>query len=161
MRRPWPARWTYLLILELDKVLVVDDDLVAEVFRILEQLWQSEPLAGHLVSIVGIHELIIIDAIGGIALDTLNGGFARIEGQDVVNQGLTGRRQWEGFRWVRGIIVAFCCLAGFEMLARKRRVLGKVGITSMILGLGGHCVRQWMVISQIGGIQNAKSASPG
>lgn len=84
-----------LLVLELDHVLVVADDFVALVFGVLEELGEGEPLAGwdlmlvaaamfqgcglgltHLVAIVGVHKLVIVDAVRGVAFHALDGGLA-------------------------------------------------------------------------------------
>ena len=56
-----------------------------------EQLRQSEPLARHLVAIVGVYELIIVDAVGRVAFYTLDRWLAGVEGDDVVDESLTGR----------------------------------------------------------------------
>lgn len=60
-----------LLVLELDQVTVVLGHLVAFILGLLEQLWQREPLACHLVSIVHVHELVVVDAVWRVAFDSL------------------------------------------------------------------------------------------
>jgi hypothetical protein len=108
-----------LLVLELDDFVVAADDLVAfvlgpgsvhqshailgegrhrELFDTcstldsrFKQFRQSEPLARHLVAIIGVYELIIIDAVGRVAFYTLDRWLAGVEGDDVVDESLTGR----------------------------------------------------------------------
>lgn len=43
------ANFSYLFVLELDDFVVTADYLVTFILRSLEQLWQSKPLARHLV----------------------------------------------------------------------------------------------------------------
>ena len=94
----------YLSILELNKVSVVYDNLITLIPTLGEQLRQRKPLAGHLIPIVGVHKLVIIDAVRGIALHTLDGGMAAVEGDDVVKEALAGRGEWEGLARVGGVI---------------------------------------------------------
>ena len=74
----------YLLVLELDEERVVCDDLVALVLAACEELGEGEPLAGHLVTIIGVDELVVVDAVWGVALYAATGGLAGVEGEDVV-----------------------------------------------------------------------------
>ena len=66
----------YLLVLELDEERVVCDDLVALVLAAREELGEGEPLAGHLVAVVGVDELVVVDAVWGVALYAAAGGLA-------------------------------------------------------------------------------------
>ena len=81
-------RNTNLLVYEMDKAGVVIDNLVLLVLAILEQLRQRKPLARHLVPVVRIHELIIVHAIRRIPPHFLDGRFAAIEVDDVVDESL-------------------------------------------------------------------------
>lgn len=74
-----------LLVLELDQVLVVLDHFVALIFGFFEQLGKREPLAGHLVAVVGVDELVIVDAVTRVPLDTLDCRLAGVEGYNVVD----------------------------------------------------------------------------
>ncbi len=58
----WEA-WTNLLVAELDQAGLILHDLVSVVCAVVEQLRKGEPLACHLVAIVGVDELIIVHAI--------------------------------------------------------------------------------------------------
>jgi len=104
-----------LLVFELDDFVVAADDLVAlvlgpvHVVSILtsisstigtqtafqdlrfEQLRQSEPLARHLVAIIGVDELVVVDTVGRVAFHTFDRWLAGVEGDDVVDEGLAGR----------------------------------------------------------------------
>ena len=81
-------RDTHLLVSELDQAGLVLDNLVLLVLAILEQLRQRKPLPRHLVPVVGIHELIVIHAIGRIPPHLLDGRLAAVEVDDVVNESL-------------------------------------------------------------------------
>lgn len=116
----------YLLVPELDQTGLVDDDLIPLVLAVLEQLRQREPLPGHLVAVVGVHELIVIDAIGGVALHALDGGLAAVERDDVVDEGLAGWRELERFGWVGGVVFHGVGLADLELLAGDGGVFGEV-----------------------------------
>lgn len=86
----------YLLILELNDLVIAAHDLVALVLGRLEQLRQCKPLPSHLVPdhksaglqnggdrlfppIIGIDELVIVDAIRRIPLHALNRGLTAIQ----------------------------------------------------------------------------------
>ena len=77
-----------MFVLELDEETVVGDDLVGLVLAFGEEFGKSEPLAGHLVAVVGVDKLVVVDAVGGVTLDATTGGLARIEGDDVVEESL-------------------------------------------------------------------------
>ena len=66
----------YLLVLELDEERVVCDDLVALVLAACEELGEGEPLASHLVAVVGVDELVVVEAVWGVALYAAAGGLA-------------------------------------------------------------------------------------
>lgn len=65
-----------LLVLELDEVAVVLDHLVPFVLGRVEQLGQREPLARHLVPVVGVDELVVVHAVGRVAFDAVDGRLA-------------------------------------------------------------------------------------
>ena len=100
----YSSRGKYLSILELDQVSIVYDNLVPFISTLGEQLRQREPLPSHLIPIVGVHKLIIVDAVGGRALHALHGGMAAVEGDDVVEKALAGRGEGKGFAGIGGII---------------------------------------------------------
>ena len=56
-----------LFVLELDQVFVVLDDFVALVDGGGEEFGQREPLPGHFVAVVGVDELVVVDAVGRVA----------------------------------------------------------------------------------------------
>lgn len=72
-----------MLVFELDQVGVGADDLVGFVDGGGEELGEREPLAGHFVAVVGVDELVVVDAVGGVALHALDGGLAGVEGDDL------------------------------------------------------------------------------
>ncbi len=79
----------HLLVLKLDEERVVLHDLVALVLARVEQLWEGEPLPGHLVAVVRVDELVVVHAVRGVPLDAAAGVLARVEGDDVVEQSLS------------------------------------------------------------------------
>ena len=85
--RGW-GRNTNLLVSELDQTGLVLDDLVFLVLAVFEQLRQSKPLPGHLVPIVRIDKLVVVHAIGCIPSYFLDGRFAAVEVEDVVDESL-------------------------------------------------------------------------
>ena len=104
MDRRQKERIKYLFILELDEIAIVYNDLIPLVPALLEQLRQRKPLPGHLIPIVGVYKLIIVNAVRGIALHTLDSGMAAVEGEDVVQEALAGRGEWKGFAGVVSVI---------------------------------------------------------
>jgi hypothetical protein len=90
----------------------------------------------RLVAVVGVDELVVVDAVRSITLDVFDCRFAAVEGDDVVDEGLAGWREEEGFRWVVSV-VSGGGLADFELLAWSGGVLaGELG-GRVDLGLGG------------------------
>lgn len=83
-----------LLVLELDELVIGADYLVRLVDGGVEELGEREPLACHFVAVVGIHELVIVDTVSGVALYSLHGGLAGVEGDNlsVVSLGSLIRR---------------------------------------------------------------------
>lgn len=117
----------YLFVPELDQTRLVDHDLIPLALARLEQFGQGEPLASHLVSVIGIDELIVVDAIWGITLDTLNGRLTAIESYDVVDKALASWRKLEGLGWVGSVVFVRVGLANLELLARDGGVFRKIG----------------------------------
>lgn len=97
---------TYLLILELDQVPVILDDLVTFVLTLLEELGQSEPLACHLVSVVGVNELVIVDAVGCVTLDASDSGLTAIEREDIIHKSLALGAEWERLRRIGSVVLS-------------------------------------------------------
>lgn len=89
-----------LLILELDKILIVLDHLVALILRLFEELGKREPLSGHLVAVVGVDELVIVDAITCVSFHTFDGRLAGVEGYDVVDKSLSLWGELDALAWV-------------------------------------------------------------
>jgi len=108
---------TNLLIPKLNQPFLVRDDLIPLAHALLEELRQREPLPGHLIPVVGVHKLVVVDAVWGIAFDALNGGLAAVEGEDVVDEGLACGGEGERFGGVGGVVVVGVGLADFEVLA--------------------------------------------
>ena len=79
----------YLRISELNQPPFILHNLIPLILTSIEQLRQSKPLAGHLISVIGVHKLIVIHAVRSVALDTLNSRFARVQSDYVVNEPLT------------------------------------------------------------------------
>lgn len=85
---------TYLLVLELDQVPVILDDLVTFVLTLLEELGQSEPLACHLVSVVGVNELVVVDAISCITLNASDSRLTAVKREDIIHKSLSLGTEW-------------------------------------------------------------------
>lgn len=86
---------TNLLVLELDHLIITPDHLISLIHTCLEQLRQREPLPHHLVSVIGIHELVFVDAVGRVALYAFDGGLAGVECDDlyiVISQHIQDQR---------------------------------------------------------------------
>ena len=81
---------TDLCVSKLDQTRLVHHNLIPIILTRVEQLRQSEPLPRHLIPVIGIHELIIVDAVGGVPLYALDGGFTAVECDDVVDEALAG-----------------------------------------------------------------------
>jgi hypothetical protein len=131
-----------LLIFELDDFVVAADDLVAlvlgpvHVVSILtsisstistqtafqdlrfEQLRQSKPLARHLVAIIGVDKLVVVDTVGRVAFHTFDRWLAGVEGDDIVDESLTGGREGKALAWVGSVVFGSGGLANFELLSR-------------------------------------------
>lgn len=101
----------------------------------------------HLVPVVGVDELVVVDAVGGVALHALDGGVAAVELEDVVDEGLAGRGELEGLGWVGGVVFGRVGLADFELLAWSGRVFGEVGHLGEV---GGESTGRWWVGSECG-----------
>lgn len=71
----------------------------------------------NLLSVVCVDELIVVDAVCGVAFYALNSGFAAVEGDDVVDEGLALGGEGEGFRGVRGVVFGAVGLAHFVLFA--------------------------------------------
>ena len=84
---------------------------------VFERFRQSEPLPCHLVSIIGVNELIIIHAIRCVSLHSLDSGSAAVQLDDVVHERLTGRTQRDRLGRVGLVVVSRMGLAGFVVLA--------------------------------------------
>ncbi len=116
----------YLSVLKLNQPLLIHHNLVPLVLTRLEQFRQRKPLPRHLIPIVRVHKLVVVHAVGRVALYTLDRRLAVIQRDDVVNEGLAGRGEFEGFAGVGGVVLGFGGLAGLEVLAREGGVVGHV-----------------------------------
>lgn len=83
----------------------------------LEQLRKSKPLARHLIAVVGVHELIVVDAVRRVAFDAFDRWLAGVEGDDVVDESLAGGREGEALAGVGGVVFGGRGLADLELLA--------------------------------------------
>lgn len=72
-----------LLVFELDHVVVGADYLVGFVDGGVEEFGEGEPLPGHFIAVVGVDELVVVDAVGRVAFYAFDGGFAGVEGDDL------------------------------------------------------------------------------
>lgn len=72
-----------LLVLELDKVIIGSDDLVAFVDGGFEEFWQREPLSSHLVAVIGMYELVVEHTVRRVAFYALHGRLAAVERDDL------------------------------------------------------------------------------
>lgn len=115
-------RYSYLLVLELDESRLIHHNFVPFIHACLEQLRQCEPLSGHLVAVVRVHELVVVDAVGRVALNTAARRLARVEGDNVIEQRLAVRQEVDRLGRVWVVVVRGVRLADLEVLAREGRV---------------------------------------
>ena len=108
---------SYLFVPELDYTGFVDHDLIPLVFAGLEQLWQSKPLAGHLVPVIRIDKLIVIDAVWCVTLHALDCRLTAVKSYDVVDETLAGWRKLERLGRIGSIIFGWVGLTNFKLLA--------------------------------------------
>ena len=80
--------------------------------------------------------MIVIHTVGRISLHALGGGFAVIESDDVVDEGLAGFGERERFGRVGRVVFGGSGLARFEVLAGSGAGGGKVRFVGG--GGGGH-----------------------
>jgi len=73
----------------------------------------------ELTAVISIHELIIVYAIRCVALDALNSRLAGVEGNDVVDQALTGWREVEGLGGIGREVFRGGGLARLEVFAGR------------------------------------------
>jgi hypothetical protein len=86
----------------------------------LEQLGKSKPLARHLVAVVGVHELIVVDAVRRVPFHAFDRRLTGVESNYIVDESLTGGREGKALAWVGGVIFGCGGLADFELLAGCR-----------------------------------------
>lgn len=115
---------TNLLVSELDQTRLVLDNLVPFSLAPVEQLGQSKPLPRHLVPIVRVDKLIVVHAIRCIPPHLLDGRFAAVEVEDVVNESLALLREGEGLGRVRGVVFGRVGLARLVVFTRGGRGQG-------------------------------------
>ncbi len=84
---------------------------------VAEQFRQREPLPGHLVPVVCVHELIIVHTVTGVSLHFFNSGFAAVQIDYVVYKSLAGLRQGDGFGGIRAVIFSIVGLARLIIFA--------------------------------------------
>jgi hypothetical protein len=77
------AKCPGLLVFELYHFVVGADYLVGFVDGGVEEFGEGEPLACHFVAVVGVDELVVVDAVGCVAFYTFDGGLAGVEGDDL------------------------------------------------------------------------------
>jgi len=73
--------------------------------------------SSYLVSVIGINKLIVVYTIRRVALDALDGRFAGVEGDDVVDKALAGWGERERLGGVGGEVLRGGGLAGLEVFA--------------------------------------------
>ena len=123
----------YLRIPELDQTRLIHHYLVPVVLARSEQFRQREPLPGHLIPVVGVHELVVVDAVGRVPLHALDGRLAAVERDDVVDEALPRGGELDRLRWVRRVVIRGGGLAGLVLLPRGLGVHGAGGD-----GVGRH-----------------------
>ena len=84
-----------LFILELNEIPVIFDDFIFDIMTVLEELRQCEPLTCHLVTVVCVNELIVVDTVRRVALDSFDSGLTGIQRNDIVNEGLSIGRKFD------------------------------------------------------------------
>ena len=127
----------YLFIAELDQIAIIDHNLISLALAAVEQLRQSKPLPGHLVPVVGIHELIIVHAVGGVSLDSLDCRLTRVQGDDVVDETLPSWREGDRLGWVGSVVFGLLRLTDLELLTGSLGgQAGKVDLSGAFVG--GH-----------------------
>lgn len=106
-----------LFILELDQIGIVLGHLVSLILAVAEQLGQTKPLTRHLEAIIRIDKLVIVNAIRSVPLDSVNRRLAAVQGDNVVNQGLSLRRERQGFGFVGRVVCRIGGLARLKVFA--------------------------------------------
>ena len=145
---------THLFVLKLYQILIIDHNLIPLTDTLVKQLRQRKPLARHLVSIVRINKLVVIHAVRRISLHAVDGWFAAVERDHIVDEGLASGGEREGFRWVRSVVFCAGGLARLEVFAGGGSVRAEVrgaGVGGWS-GHGGGCGcegagRGWVVES--------------
>lgn len=105
----------YLFVLEPNNLIIIAYDLIPFILAILEQCWKSKALSGYLVSVIGIHELIIVYTIRCISLDALDSRLTVVKRNDIVDKCLASGDSGEWW------------LIGMSCLIAK---VGSVGVLS-------------------------------
>lgn len=85
-----PPKRPTLLVLKLYQVAIILDNFVTLVYGRIEEFGESKPLTGHFIPVICVDELVVVDAVGCVPFYTVDGGFAGVEGYDVVYQSLSG-----------------------------------------------------------------------
>ena len=116
----------YLLVLKLDQIPIVLHNLIPLTNALVKQLRQRKPLPRHLIPIVRIHELVIIHTIRRIALHALDSRLTAVQRDDIVDEGLAGGVQRQGFGRVGLVVFGGGSLADFEVFAGGGGVGGEV-----------------------------------
>ena len=96
-------------------------------------------MARHLVAVVGVHKLVVVDAVGRVPFHALDCGLAGVEGDDVVDDSLASGREGKTFAWVGGVVFGGGGLADFELLAGCGRHVGGGGGGEVVGGVGLVC----------------------
>lgn len=122
----------HLIILKLNQPPLILHNLIAIIDARPEQLGQREPLAGHLEAVVGVHELVVVHAVGRVASHALHRRRAAVQRDDVVDQRLPRRVQRQRLGRVRRVVFVRRRLPRLEVFA---------GLAAAGRGGGGCCSR--------------------
>jgi hypothetical protein len=101
----------------LDHLVFAANDLITLVPGRFKELWERDPLSCDLVSIIGVHELVIVDTVWRISPDAFNCRLAAVKGENVIDESLSRFVEREGFEWIWMPIFGGTGLMNFEVLA--------------------------------------------
>lgn len=90
------GKYTHLLVPELNQPWLINNHFVSLILAITEELRQRKPLPRHLVSVVGVHKLVIVDAVRSVSFDFFDGRSAAVQIDYVFDECLASRGKLDG-----------------------------------------------------------------